>query len=167
MFTPEEDNLMKNLFEVIGIVDWKAIASKMPKMNQRTAKSCKERYLNYLSPSVENKAWTIEDDNLLLELIEKHGKKWSFISEIMIGKSPNSIKNRWCRNLIKKAETNFVKKISSDIVYRTALLVFPKNIEVHKEIPIIIEEKSANKFENLFESDFDFDEFYFHVNEND
>jgi hypothetical protein len=115
-FTPEEDNLIKHFYEIIGIVDWKVIASKMPKMNHRTAKSCQERYVNYLSPSIDNKAWTIEDNNLLLELIEKHGEKWFLISKIMIGKSPTSIKNRWYKNLIKKADSTFVKKISSDTV---------------------------------------------------
>jgi hypothetical protein len=45
-------------------------------------------------------------------------------------------------------------------------LVFPNNTEVHKEIPITIEEKSASKFEDLFESDFDLDEFNFDVHEN-
>jgi hypothetical protein len=84
----------------------------------------------------------------------------------MIGKPPNSIKNRWYRTLIKKAETTFVKKISSDTVCRTARLVSPSNIEVHKEIPITIDEKSTNKFEDLFESNFDLDEFNFDVHEN-
>jgi hypothetical protein len=110
-FTQEEDELIEYLYEVVGIVNWKVIASEMPKMNHRTPKTCQERYVNYLSPSIDRKAWTIEDDNLLLELIEKHDKRWTFISEIMIGKSPNSIKNRWYRHLMKKDENNKLRKI--------------------------------------------------------
>jgi hypothetical protein len=101
-----------------------------------------------------------------LELIEKHGEKWSFISEIMIGKSPNSIKNRWYRHLMKNGENNLLRKISSKTASRTAKLVLFNGNEIHKETPIIIKDKTRSKIDDLFESDFDLDNINFDVNTN-
>jgi hypothetical protein len=74
-FSQEEDQLIKHLYEVVGINDWKIIASQMPIINNRSAKRCKERYLNYLNPTIQKNELTINDDHLLLELIESYGKK--------------------------------------------------------------------------------------------
>ena len=39
--------------------------------------------------------WTLEEDRNLMQLYQKHGKKWSLIAKHMAGRTDNTIKNRF------------------------------------------------------------------------
>lgn len=159
-FTQEEDDLVKFLFEEAGVKDWKLIASTMPQNNHRTPKSCNDRYQNYLKSSLNHDAWTIEEDHLLFELIEKYGKKWAVISKLMVGKSQSSVKNRWYKHLIKKVDKSFVEMIAKKKGSESDKLELETHESIQEEISIEMNEKEDSKLENIFESDIDFLETY-------
>jgi hypothetical protein len=48
---------------------------------------------------VRRKAWQDQEDELLLELVEKYGKKWSKIASIMKGRTGKQIRDRYLNNL--------------------------------------------------------------------
>ena len=103
MFTAEEDELIKRLFEEEGIRNWAEIAEKI---EDRTPKQCKDRYNNYLSPGIKNLPWTQEEDQRLLQKIQEFGHKWTKIVQFFPGRGSNNIKNRWHKVLSKEFQSN-------------------------------------------------------------
>ncbi|KAL1525895.1 hypothetical protein AB1Y20_020723 [Prymnesium parvum] len=41
--------------------------------------------------------WTVEEDLLILQLVERHGKRWSKIALHLPGRTDNGVRNRWNR----------------------------------------------------------------------
>ncbi|OHT14303.1 Myb-like DNA-binding domain containing protein [Tritrichomonas foetus] len=91
-FTLEEDKRLIKIVKRYGEYDWELICENMPGRNPR---QCKERYLNYLSPKVNNNPWTEEEDKLLLKKRNDIGPKWVRISKFFKGRSDTQIKNRY------------------------------------------------------------------------
>ena len=100
-FTKEEDDKIKELVNIFGTKNWTTIASFI---KGRTAKQCRDRYSNYLTPGFFNGEWTKEEDELLIKLYNENGSKWSIIQNYLPKRSSNSIKNRWHYFLRQKSE---------------------------------------------------------------
>jgi hypothetical protein len=58
-FTAEEDTILINFAKKYGIDTWKYINNFLP---NRAPRQFRERYKNYLSPNVENRSWTNEEE---------------------------------------------------------------------------------------------------------
>ena len=99
-FTKEEDELLKQLVNNQSQPNWNEISRYM---KSRTARQCRERYNNYLRPNLVNGPWTQEEDELLIELYEKYGPKWSFISQSFNSRSPVNLKNHHSSLISKSA----------------------------------------------------------------
>lgn len=91
-FSKEEDERLRQVISHYGVQDWDAIADQMPGRNQR---QCRERWFNYLSPSVNKEPFTPEEDQLLIEKYNEHGSRWVRIAKFFSGRSDTAIKNRW------------------------------------------------------------------------
>ena len=91
-FTQEEDDRLISLVEQYGVRNWKKISSLM---RTRTTRQCRERYINYLSPTVTNGPWTNEEDLLLIQKVKEMGTRWAQISHYFTGRSDVNIKNRY------------------------------------------------------------------------
>ena len=92
IFTEEEDNILRRIMTTEAFVTWELVAKRL---YGRTARQCRDRWLNYLAPNVRRTPWTPEEDKLLLEKINDLGTHWSSISKYFDGRSDNHIKNRW------------------------------------------------------------------------
>jgi hypothetical protein len=66
-------------------------------MPDRTARQCKERWINYLSPALNTAAWTPEEDRLLLEKQRDYGSKWAQIAKFFPNRTDGMVKNRFNR----------------------------------------------------------------------
>lgn len=99
MFIKQEDDLILKFVEMYGVCDWNLIASMML---DRNAKQCRERYENYLSPSITNLPWTEEEDKQLRYLVNEYGNKFKTFTKYFPGRGLNNIKNRWYRYLSKR-----------------------------------------------------------------
>jgi hypothetical protein len=91
-FQPGEDALLIQILQTQVFLNWDVVAQQF---NGRTARQCRERWMNYLSPSVRTGQWTREEDERLLALVNEHGRSWSVLSRLFNGRSENDIKNRW------------------------------------------------------------------------
>ncbi|EAX91812.1 Myb-like DNA-binding domain containing protein [Trichomonas vaginalis G3] len=91
-FTPEEDDELNEIIEHYGTSDWEIVASHMKK---RTARQCRERWVNYLAPELSNQPWTAEEDKLLDELYNDIGSRWHKIAQYFHNRSGNCIRNRF------------------------------------------------------------------------
>jgi hypothetical protein len=77
-------------------VDWEAVATKM---EGRSARQCRERWVNYLAPTIRSEPWTEEENRLLVDKINELGHCWATIGQFFNGRSENDVKNRWYSHL--------------------------------------------------------------------
>ena len=91
-FTAEEDKLLIELASKSKVHNWNDIAEAL---GTRNARQCRERWNNYLNPTLRNDPWTEEEDRLLLEKHHELGTHWNKIAKSFKNRSDNSIRNRW------------------------------------------------------------------------
>jgi hypothetical protein len=91
-FSPADDEELRHLVGSLGQMDWSAIAERMPGKN---ARQCKERWANYLAPSLNTAAWTIQDDLMLIQKYAELGSKWVQIAAFFPNRTDAMIKNRF------------------------------------------------------------------------
>ena len=91
-FSPHEDMLLLHAVQSLGTGDWHIIASRVP---GRNARQCRERWNNYVNPSLISAPWTPEEDRFLMEKYQELGAHWRTIASYFSSRSTNSIKNRF------------------------------------------------------------------------
>ncbi|KAJ1689684.1 hypothetical protein LUZ63_013839 [Rhynchospora breviuscula] len=99
-WTMEEDHVLVNYITVHGEGVWNSLA-RAAGLN-RTGKSCRLRWLNYLKPDVRRGNITPEEQMLILELHARWGNRWSKIARQLPGRTDNEIKNYWRTRMQKK-----------------------------------------------------------------
>ncbi|GJN33466.1 hypothetical protein PR202_gb22070 [Eleusine coracana subsp. coracana] len=100
-WTVEEDLLLVNYIAVHGEGRWNALA-RCAGLN-RTGKSCRLRWLNYLRPDLRRGNITAQEQLLILELHSRWGNRWSKIAQHLPGRTDNEIKNYWRTRVQKHA----------------------------------------------------------------
>jgi hypothetical protein len=91
-FTPQEDARLREVVERCGSNDWAEVARQMP---PRNARQCRERWTNYLNPTLQKLSWTTEEEILLDQKFAEFGPRWRAITACFTNRSRNSIKNHW------------------------------------------------------------------------
>jgi hypothetical protein len=91
-FTPEEDSLIRQLVDQHGPKQWDVVARSLP---ERTSRQVRDRWKHYLSPAVSLRAWSIDEDRLLLHISTQLGPQWSTLSRFFPGRTDVNLKNRW------------------------------------------------------------------------
>jgi hypothetical protein len=92
VFTRQEDSVIEELVERLGVGVWELIAERLP---GRSPRQCRDRWFTYLAPEVNRTPWSSDEDALLFDLIQIHGTKWGVIAGYFCSRTQNNVKNRW------------------------------------------------------------------------
>jgi len=104
-FTPEEDERLRNRVESFkGAVPWKELSKEFDNRPYEVLYRryvhcgclwdislcliCLHRYFDILEGLKDYSPWTPEEDQKLLQLVEKWGHQWTFISRSLPGRTP-------------------------------------------------------------------------------
>ncbi|KAK2990965.1 hypothetical protein RJ640_007113 [Escallonia rubra] len=104
----EEDEQLNAIVTLLGERRWDALAKASGL--RRSGKSCRLRWMNYLRPNLKHGLISEEEEQIILQLHEQWGNKWSKIAQRLPGRTDNELKNYWRSHLRKKAQG---KKISA------------------------------------------------------
>ncbi|WVZ01259.1 hypothetical protein V8G54_027328 [Vigna mungo] len=108
-WTEQEDFKLVSFVGLFGDRRWDFIA-KVSGLKvagdslNRTGKSCRLRWVNYLHPGLKRGKMTPQEERLVLELHSKWGNRWSRIARKLPGRTDNEIKNYWRTLMRKKAQ---------------------------------------------------------------
>lgn len=105
-WTEQEDALLVSYLKNRVRKNWEACSKLIG--NNRSPKSCKERWYNVLSIQHDPKSFTKKDELQLLLFVSKLGTKWSFIIQFFNNKNENQLKNR-CYSILKKTATKIIQ----------------------------------------------------------
>ena len=95
-FTVDEDARLLDIMIKQRFINWEQVASSL---GGRSSRQCRERWVNYLNPSIRTDPWNEAEDQLLLEKVNELGRCWSMIGKFFNGRSENDVKNRWYSHL--------------------------------------------------------------------
>ncbi|KAI3409182.1 uncharacterized protein J3R85_019619 [Psidium guajava] len=100
LWTVEEDKILRDYVTEHGRGKWNSIAKRTGL--RRCGKSCRLRWMNYLSPNVKRDRFTKEEEDLIIRLHNLLGNRWSLIAKRVPGRTDNQVKNYWNTCLSKK-----------------------------------------------------------------
>jgi hypothetical protein len=107
-FSSAEDDTLRGLVARHGAWDWTVIAQGLP---GRTGRQCRERWVNYLAPTIIEDPWSQEEDYLLLAMHRQFGAKWSQIALAFRGRTDVHVKNRY--HLLGRRMSKFIRQARS------------------------------------------------------
>ncbi|CAM8899950.1 unnamed protein product [Rhodiola kirilowii] len=91
----EEDALLRAYVKQYGPREWHLVSHRMDVPLDRDAKSCLERWKNYLKPGIKKGSLTEEEQRLVIRLQAKHGNKWKKIAAEVPGRTAKRLGKWW------------------------------------------------------------------------
>ncbi|KDP31103.1 hypothetical protein JCGZ_11479 [Jatropha curcas] len=100
LWTVEEDRILLDYIKIHGKGKWNRVA-KLTAL-KRCGKSCRLRWMNYLSPNIKRGNFSEEEDDLIIRLHKLLGNRWSLIAGRVPGRTDNQVKNYWNTHLSRR-----------------------------------------------------------------
>jgi len=105
----EEDKQLAMLINKHGTTNWRVVASLL---QDRTAKQCRERWINHLDPAIIKGKLSSEEWSIVVQTQEELGNRWSEIAKLLPGRTPNQIKNVWHAMARRETQKKPKRKLS-------------------------------------------------------
>ncbi|NXT42683.1 SNPC4 protein, partial [Pelecanoides urinatrix] len=101
-WTPEEDAMLLAAVKKYGERDWYKIRTEVP---GRSDAQCRDRYLKALHCDVKKGKWSLEEEEQLIELVQKHGLgHWSKIASELPHRTGSQCLSKWKLMIGSKGE---------------------------------------------------------------
>lgn len=103
-WTTKEDMILRDYINIHGLDGgWRSVRDNTG-LN-RSGKSCRLRWMDYLRPNIKRGNISTDEDELIIRLHRLLGNRWSLIAGRLPGRTGNEIKNYWNTYLKKKIGT--------------------------------------------------------------
>lgn len=112
-FTKEEDVRLTRLMIENPKYNWEEVAEIM---KTKSARQLKDRWQNYLDPSLDRSPFSEEEDAIILELYPQIGKRWKLMASHLPNRSPVDVRNR-CYLLLRKESKDGQKRQKKSSIY--------------------------------------------------
>ncbi|EXJ90988.1 hypothetical protein A1O1_04095 [Capronia coronata CBS 617.96] len=130
---PEEDATLLHLVRSQGPNNWVRISQHM---QHRSPKQCRERYHQNLKPTLNHEPISVEEGEVIEQLVQEMGKRWADIARRLGNRSDNAVKNWWNGSMNRRKRNHFQHNGESRILgYRTLPIPAsgaPRPIYVHE-----------------------------------
>lgn len=137
----EEDALLRAYVKQYGPREWNLVSQRMNVPFNRDAKSCLERWKNYLKPGIKKGSLTEEEQRLVIRLQAKHGNKWKKIAAEVPGRTAKRLGKWW--EVFKEKQQRELKEIKAvdpidEAKYNRILETFAEKLVNERPTPYLM-----------------------------